>query len=76
MEKPELLHISPNQVYHEAKHLALDSSKAREKLGWRPRWSTDESLIMTADWHLRVASGDDASSTCADQIAAFEDAVS
>lgn len=36
---------------HETGLLSLDSSKARAKLGWRPVWSLDETLRMTADWY-------------------------
>lgn len=36
---------------HEAKLLYLNSSKAREKLGWAPRWSVETALSMALDWH-------------------------
>jgi len=38
---------------HEATLLALDSTKARTKLGWRPRWTLDEGLQATATWYQR-----------------------
>lgn len=36
---------------HEATLLALDSSKARARLGWRPRLDFDAALRMTAEWY-------------------------
>jgi CDP-glucose 4,6-dehydratase len=36
---------------HEASFLKLDSSKARFKLGWRPRLSFDDALKLTTAWH-------------------------
>jgi CDP-glucose 4,6-dehydratase len=38
---------------YEAQRLSLDSSKARDELGWRPVWSLKESLRATADWYSR-----------------------
>ena len=39
------------QLLHEAKLLYLDSAKARNRLGWCPVWSLEESLSLTADWY-------------------------
>ncbi|MND36016.1 CDP-glucose 4,6-dehydratase [compost metagenome] len=36
---------------HEAKLLHLDSSKSRQHLQWRPVWSFDEAVDMTAQWY-------------------------
>lgn len=36
---------------HEAKLLSLDSGKARNRLGWKPRFTLDEGLKSTADWY-------------------------
>lgn len=35
---------------HEAHYLKLDSSKARSRLGWRPRWHLEEALRNIIDW--------------------------
>lgn len=43
----------------EAVLLAVDSSKARAKLGWTPALSVEEALAMTADWYRRFAAGED-----------------
>jgi CDP-glucose 4,6-dehydratase len=44
---------------HEASLLALDSSKARARLGWTPRLSTACAVAMTADWYRSCAQGSD-----------------
>jgi len=36
---------------HEATYLKLDSSKAREMLGWRPKLSLDEALEWLVEWY-------------------------
>ena len=41
--------VHPN----EAPLLCLDSTKARAELGWRPRWSFEQTLEHTARWYQR-----------------------
>jgi CDP-glucose 4,6-dehydratase len=36
---------------HEAQFLALDWSRAREELGWRPVWNARQTLERTAAWY-------------------------
>jgi len=43
---------------HEAGTLKLDSSKARERLSWCPRWCLDSALSKTLDWHLAWRGGE------------------
>ncbi len=43
---------------HEAGMLTLDSSKARQRLGWTPRLSTEEAIAITAKWYRAFADGD------------------
>ena len=38
---------------HEANLLALDISKARFKLGWKPTLDIEETMKMTAEWYKR-----------------------
>jgi CDP-glucose 4,6-dehydratase len=44
---------------HEAGILCLDSSKARTRLGWRPRLSLSDTVGMTVDWYRAHAGGGD-----------------
>ena len=39
---------------HEARLLRLDNAKARERLGWRPALSLDETVTMTVAWYRAV----------------------
>jgi CDP-glucose 4,6-dehydratase len=45
---------------HEAQWLSLDSTKAREKLGWRCVWPLDTSIRVTSDWYGRFLDRGDA----------------
>jgi hypothetical protein len=36
---------------HEALRLSLDSTKAREQLGWAPVWDPSEAVRRTASWY-------------------------
>ena len=42
---------APLEGPHEAHALKLDCSKARARLGWRPRLRIEEALTMTARWY-------------------------
>lgn len=44
---------------HEAARLKLDSSKAKARLGWCPRWTLDKALEMTVSWHRAWRNGED-----------------
>lgn len=57
---------------HEATQLALDSSKARQCLGWSPRTSMTQTLEATVEWYKACAAGEDMQRLCLDQIDAFE----
>jgi CDP-glucose 4,6-dehydratase len=57
---------------HEAHYLRLDSSKARTRLGWAPRWDLDQALTSVAAWHAGLAAGDDARTLVLKQVEAFE----
>jgi CDP-glucose 4,6-dehydratase len=46
-------HLTAQLEPREAQHLSLDSSKAREELGWRPVWSLDAALGATTEWYRR-----------------------
>jgi CDP-glucose 4,6-dehydratase len=36
---------------HEANYLRLDSSEARKKLLWRPRWNSVTAVKKTVEWY-------------------------
>jgi CDP-glucose 4,6-dehydratase len=40
---------------HEAGQLKLDSSKARERLSWRPAYGADEAVARTVAWYRAAA---------------------
>lgn len=56
---------------HEAAYLRLDSTKAHEHLGWRPRWGLERALETIVDWHRALADGGDLRGLTAAQIQAF-----
>lgn len=57
---------------HEANTLKLDSSKARARLGWRPRLDLQTALGMTLEWHQAWKQGDNMAATTVKQIEAYE----
>ncbi|MCX5510521.1 CDP-glucose 4,6-dehydratase [Pseudomonas sp. BJa3] len=57
---------------HEAGLLTLDSSRARQLLGWRPRWGLPQALQRTLDWHRAWRDGQDMQQYSRVQIAAYE----
>jgi CDP-glucose 4,6-dehydratase len=63
--------IDPGPHPHEASFLALDSSKARERLGWAPRWSLDRALERIVEWHVARRDGADLRALTLAQIDAY-----
>jgi CDP-glucose 4,6-dehydratase len=61
---------------HEASMLLLDSSKARAKIGWRPRLSLERALDWTVGWYRARARGDDARDGCLEQIQRYQELAS
>lgn len=57
---------------HEAAQLKLDSSKAKARLGWRPRWSLTRALECTIAWHRAWLAREDMRAVCIEQIAEFD----
>ena len=43
--------IVEDAVLHEAKLLALDSTKARQELNWLPKWNIEQALNKTVEWY-------------------------
>jgi CDP-glucose 4,6-dehydratase len=56
---------------HEAHFLRLDSSKARKRLGWRPRLRLESALEWTVEWYKAQAQGADARALTLAQIARY-----
>ena len=63
--------VDKNPQPHEAKVLKLDSSKARIKLNWAPRWSLDEALNKIVEWQSQFNSHDDLKKYSMSQIADY-----
>ena len=68
----DVLYGTENSGPHEAGWLALEIAKARQALGFRPRWSLEEAVRRTMDWHRRLEEGADARALCADDARDFE----
>jgi CDP-glucose 4,6-dehydratase len=64
--------VDPGPHPHEAGFLALDSTKAREQLGWAPRWDLDAALERIVEWHVAHRDGADLRALTLAQIAAHE----
>jgi CDP-glucose 4,6-dehydratase len=55
----------------EAHFLALDSTKAREHLGWAPTWNLDDALNEIVSWYRALRDGEDMRAVTLGQIGAF-----
>jgi CDP-glucose 4,6-dehydratase len=52
------IHVAQNPDNpHEAGLLKLDISKARDRLGWQPRWNVAQTLDAVVNWHKGLESG-------------------
>jgi CDP-glucose 4,6-dehydratase len=61
----------PSTLPHEAGLLRLDASRAKQKLGWQPRWRLDAALTHTVAWHLAWLDRADMGAFCRQQIGAY-----
>lgn len=57
---------------HEAHYLKLDCSKAKMRLGWRPRWNLEQALTRTVDWYSAYAGHKDMRAVTLGQISGYE----
>jgi len=64
--------LDPGPHPHETHFLSLDSSKAREQLGWSSTWGLDEALSSIVAWYLALRDGADMRAVTLGQIEAFE----
>jgi CDP-glucose 4,6-dehydratase len=56
----------------ETQVLRIDSSRARELLRWRSRWTMRQAVERTVSWHRAQVDGKDMLSVTREQIAAYE----
>ena len=57
-----------NHQPHEARSLRLDCSKARQYLGWIPKWSLERAIKETADWQRALIANQNMKTYSLDQI--------
>ncbi|MDQ3724056.1 MAG: CDP-glucose 4,6-dehydratase [Actinomycetota bacterium] len=65
--------VDPGPHPHEAHFLALDSTKARERLGWAPAWELEQTLAAIVEWYRALGAGEDMSAVTRGQIERFAD---
>jgi CDP-glucose 4,6-dehydratase len=51
--------------------LRLDSSLARKRLGWAPRWNLEQALENVVDWYRAYQAGEDLRVVVLEQIKAY-----
>ena len=66
----ELKDVSDPNALHEAKLLMLDISKAKNRLGWKPRLDASQTIALVADWYKRYSS-EDVYGICVEEIDRF-----
>jgi CDP-glucose 4,6-dehydratase len=65
----------PDAARGEAPVLRLDSTRARERLGWAPRWDLDAALDATVAWYAAYRDGADMRAETLRQIGAHRSAM-
>jgi CDP-glucose 4,6-dehydratase len=60
--------IDSGEHPHEAHYLKLDCSKARDLLGWHPRWGLEKTLRSIVEWTRAYRDGKDVREVCLRQI--------
>lgn len=68
--KGELKDSSDPNAVHEAKLLMLDITKAKTKLGWKPRMNMQQCMALVADWYKRYKT-EDVYQLCVEEINKF-----
>lgn len=68
--KGELKDSSDPNAVHEAKLLMLDITKAKTKLGWKPRMNMLQCMDLVADWYKRYQK-EDVYQLCVEEIEKF-----
>ena len=66
----ELKDVSNPNALHEANLLMLDITKAKTRLGWKPRLDAKQCAVLTSDWYKRYKS-ENVYQICVDEINLF-----
>jgi CDP-glucose 4,6-dehydratase len=69
-----VINISSDAGPHEANHLTLDSTKAKLRLKWRPKYTVEDSVEFTVQWYRQQLLGANMIDYTIGQIEAFESA--
>lgn len=69
--KGELKDCSNPNAVHEAQLLMLDITKAKTRLGWKPRLNMQECIALVADWYKRYSKNENVYGLCVDEINRF-----
>lgn len=56
---------------HEASFLRLDCSKAKDVLGWKPKWHTEDAILKVVEWSKAYIDGQNVKSICLKQIESY-----
>lgn len=68
--KGELKDCSNPNALHEAQLLMLDVTKAKTRLGWKPRLNMQQCISLVADWYKRYKN-ENVYTLCVEEIAKF-----
>lgn len=63
--------IETTEQPHEARYLSLDCAKAKQNLGWHPRWYLARGLQETANWYIAYKEQQNMYKYTRDQIERF-----
>jgi CDP-glucose 4,6-dehydratase len=58
--------------FYESKYLSLNSDKAQSELNWLPRFTVEQGIKWTLDWHSNLKKNIDPANILRDQIGKFE----
>lgn len=66
----ELKDVSDPNALHEANLLMLDITKAKTRIGWKPRLDAKRCVVLTSDWYKRYKN-EDVYNLCIEEIRKF-----
>lgn len=66
--------INKKDDLHEANLLMLNADKAKEVLGWIPKYSADEAIQKTVEWYKRFYNGENMTEFSLNQIKEYQGA--